>query len=129
MGISLLSATSHPIELTEQTTRQTVRRLIQETVEMGYDPYQMAAQSDLRNLFGPTMPQPETEEAMQSSQAVNALTDWIVQTEEMQQALTMLQRIDPKQAAQYGVTVEKLQEEPTLYNLITEITPVESDYQ
>jgi uncharacterized protein YktA (UPF0223 family) len=53
-----------------------------------------------------------------------------MQTEEMEQALSFLQRIEPKQAAQHGVTVEKLWEEPTLYMLIWEgITPAESDYQ
>ena len=63
------------------------------------------------------------------AQLINDLTERLVGTEEMQQAMWMLQRVDPAQAAQYGIQVEKLQEEPRLYNLIEDITVAESDYQ
>ena len=73
-----------------------------------------------------------TDEQMESEDNMEALTDWIMQTDEMQEAIMLFRGTDPhKGNPENGETAEALDEEQSeelsVEELLNGITPMESD--
>lgn len=127
LGISLPMCSDNLSDpLTEGRVRKMVRIAIERTLDEGEDPVEQARMSEIHpcpiscNLYK-GMPE-------------NKLVDWIMETEEMQQALGWFKGLSPdKQYEEYQTEVEIMDEEEVemtdVYYLLLGLTQVESDWQ
>lgn len=100
-------------EVSYGSVRRTVLAIVRQQVDFGNDPYEQARWSEVHNPDGLyDLPQPQSEEAMEDEDNMEALTDWIMQTDEMQEAITAFRGTDPhKGNPDSGETAEALDEE------------------
>ena len=130
VSLPLLSTVT---EVTQSTVRQSVLSIVRQQVEFSNDPYEQARWSYVHNPDGLyDLPQPKTDEEMESEDNMEALTDWIMQTDEMQEAIMLFRGTDPhKGNPENGETAEALDEEQSeelsVEELLNGITPMESD--
>lgn len=132
VSLPLLSTVT---EVSQSTVRQSVLAIVRQQVEFSNNPYEQAMWSDVHNpdgVYG--LPQPKTDEEMESEDNMEALTDWIMQTDEMQEAIMLFRGTDPhKGNPENGETAEALDEEQSeelsVEELLNGITPLESDWR
>ena len=125
-GVSLPMCSESPEQpLTERRVRMFVEETISRTREQGNDPMQQAMESEVHP--GPVSDNlhPAMEEA--------DLLEWIMETEEMQEALIMFRDQNPQhpEAAEveaHRMTKEEV-EETDVTQLLLDITITESDWQ
>ena len=119
--------------LTERRVRESFRKGIEHSLENGENPYSLAATSDLHHPFGLNgLPEPETEEQQNSSRNKEALLAWIMETDEMRQALVMFSGQTPGNPdRENGIEAREAEEgEPSdLTSLIAGIAETEADWQ
>ena len=77
--------------LTENNVRKFVSDTILRTLDAGESPYYQARESDVHTFgsWGTYIPSVDIEEEMYDSHNRDILTEWIIQTDEMQEALSM----------------------------------------
>ena len=130
VSLPLLSTVT---EVSQSTVRQSVLAIVRKQVEFSNNPYEQARWSDVHNPDGVyDLPQPKTDEEMESKSNMEALTDWIMQTDEMQEAIMLFRGTDPHRGnPQNGEKSEALDEEQSeeisVEELLNGITPLESD--
>ena len=132
LGVSL-SILSDEKTVTEDSVRRSVLQVIKQQVEMQNNPYEEATWSDVHNQDGTgDIPQPKTPEAMESSSNQERLADWIMQTDEMQEALNML-RGTSLSKPQADVEMEPLDEEQSeglsVEEMLNDLIQMESDWR
>ena len=125
-GISLTMCSPNQGQpLTEERVRLFVAETIARTKEQGHDPIEQAMEAEMHpgpisSNLSPTM-----EEA--------ALLEWIMETEEMQEALTMFRSQNPQRPEAQGVTARRMTEEEVeatdIAQLLLDLTVAESDWQ
>lgn len=84
--------------LTENNVRKFVSDTILRTLDAGENPYYQALESDVHTFgsWGTYIPSVGSEEEMYDSYNRDILTEWIMQTDEMQEALSMFRGKRPK---------------------------------
>jgi len=135
--VSVTAAMEQPQPLTEEMVRQATLQVIKNTLELGENPYAQATfvEEDGLHCWTETQPQPnkENKEELNDPQNMNQLANWIMATEEMQQAIMMFDRQLPQDNKENEIQVLELSAEQLselnvqtlLYNLI----PSEGDWQ
>ena len=125
-GISLSMCSETPEQpLTEQRVRRFVMEAINRTQEQGYNPVLQAMQSEVHP--GPIADSlhPEMTEA--------ALLEWIMQTEEMQEALIMFHNQIPSAPEASEVEAHKMEQEEVevmdVEQLLLNLTVSQSDWR
>lgn len=122
-------------EVNYSSVSRTVEAIIRQQLDYGNDPYEQARWSDVHNPDGLyDLPQPKTEEAMNDDGNIQALTDWIMQTDEMQEALTTFRGTDPHKGNPESLERaqaldEEQSEELSVEELLNGITPMEGDWR
>lgn len=128
---SLVVAMDKPQPPTEALVRKTVMAIIRQTLEYGQDPYSQAADSALHNWQTMLPSPPEEEQDLPLHQ--QRLLEWIMTTEEMQEALMWFRNVNPEHNNRKDVSVSQLDEEQiaeqTVETLLLDLTIVESDWQ
>ena len=127
---SLPVLTDKPVPLTEALVRKSLRAIIDLQVESGENPFKEAQRmSDEFHNHQHNVPSV-------ASADKEALLDWIMTTEEMQEALERLTGQKPAEISSHregALTATKLNEEDwefvSLTNLLTDLLVVESDSQ
>lgn len=120
-------------EVNEDSVRQSVLAIVRQQVEFSNNPYEQALLSEVHNPDGLyDLPQPKTREEMESERNQEALADWIMQTDEMQEALIMFRGTDPHKGnpsngEEQETLDEEQSEEMTVEELLNGLIPMESD--
>ncbi|CDE57079.1 unknown [Prevotella sp. CAG:873] len=124
-GVSLPMCSQKPDQaLTEQRVRLFVQEAIARTQEQGNDPVQQAMQSEIHP--GPIADSlhPEMSEA--------ELLEWIMQTQEMQEALIMFRNQSPNSPEASEVEAHKMEQEEVeatdVEQLLLDLTVAQSDW-
>ena len=112
--------------LTEQRVRQFVGEAIARTQEQGNDPVQQAMQSEIHP--GPIA------DSLQRSMTEAALLEWIMQSEEMEQALMMfrgetVQNQNSENSISAWIMDEEEVEMTDVSQLLLDLTATDSDWQ
>ncbi|WP_300851740.1 hypothetical protein [uncultured Bacteroides sp.] len=125
-GISLpMCSPKQGQPLTEERVRLFVAEAITRTKEQGNDPTQQAMEAEVHP--GPILSNlhPEMEEA--------DLLEWIMETQEMQEALIMFRDLNPQRPEAMEVEAHKMTEEEVettdVTQLLLDLTATESDWQ
>lgn len=110
--------------LTEQRVRLFVKETIGRTKEQGNDPIQQAEESSLHP--GPVAP------SLHPKMTEEELLEWIMQTEEMTEALTWFGDQNPENPQAWEVEAQRMTEEEVeetdVYMLLLGLTVAESDW-
>lgn len=106
----LVVAMEQPQPPTEELVEKTVREVIRTTLYLDQDPYEQARWSDLHNQEM-SRPRPTDEEEMESEEYKEALLQWIMTTDELQEALRWFRFTDPTDVQDENVRVFDLYEE------------------
>lgn len=111
--------------LTEQRVRLFVRETIARTQEQGNDPVQQAMQSEVHP--GPIA------DSLHLQMTAAALLEWIMQTQEMQEALIMFRNQSPNNPEASEVEVHKMEQEEVeatdVEQLLLDLTVAQSDWR
>lgn len=111
--------------LTEQRVRRFVTEAIARTQEQGNDPVQQAMQSEAHP--GPIA------DALHPEMSEAALLEWIMQTDEMEQALMMFRNQNPSSPEASEVQAHKMSpgevEATDVEQLLLDLIPAQSDWQ
>ncbi len=125
-GISLPMCSENPKQpLTEQRGRPFVAETIARTQEQGNDPVRQAMQSEIHP--GPVADtlQPSTTEA--------ELLEWIMQSQEMQEALIMFRDQNPSSPEASEVEAHRMEQEEVeatdVEQLLLDLTVAQSDWR
>lgn len=134
-GITLTAAMAQPQPLTEEIARETVRLIILQTLEAGVNPFKEAMWSEAKAEWGKGyIPNVEIGEREPTKREINELTDWVMETTDMQEALRLFSDLDPEdqerqqalQCSIYLATQEEM-EEMTLGVFLSNLHLVEHD--
>ena len=124
-GISLISASENPDEpLSESGVRRFVMEVVERQEEWGNEPVKDAMWSDVHAGW--------TSKSLREDMSAEELTDWIMETEEMRQALEMFRgevASRPERCQRAWVLSEERVEEITVSELLSNLVPMESDWQ
>lgn len=125
-GVSLPMCSDSPEQpLTESRVRRFVAEAIARTQEQGNGPVKQAMQSEIHP--GPIA------DALHPAMSEAALLEWIMQTEEMQQALMMFRDQNPVNPEASEVQAHKMSPEEVevtdVEQLLLDLIPAQSDWQ
>lgn len=111
--------------LTEQRVRRFVQETIARTQEQGNDPVQQAIQSEIHP--GPIA------DSLHPEMTEVALLEWIMQSQEMQEALMMFRNQTPNSPEASEVEAHKMEQEEVeatdVEQLLLDLTVAQSDWQ
>ncbi len=121
--------------LSENYVRKFVADTIERTLDAGENPYYQARESDV-HTFGSWrthIPSVDTNEEMYDSDNRDCLTEWIMQTDEMQEALTMFRNKRPSDNDDPECSAWKMDDEAIydiqVVSLLVYLIPTEGDWQ
>lgn len=125
-GISLTVQKEEPGPLTQKEVEQTIMSAIDLSLENGENPYDQTKKSDLTMTWEAPVILPYLDQnKLNDPQQKKKLTRWIMQTDQMQEALNLFKSSE-------DLITEEVPEEAGMMDLsclIQEIIPVEADYQ
>jgi len=149
-GVGLLAKMKSPEPLEEWHVKGALAMLIRQELEWGNNPYEQVREmrcgswetgGDLHNpseYYTIPNPDPEDGEAMNAPRNINQLVNWIMETEEMQEAFQSYMGQNPEEPERKDKTIFLLtdrndmdeEEEPrTLTETLYGIVPSEGDWQ
>lgn len=120
-------------QLTENLVSNTLVAIARQTLEQDQDPYRQAREAELHNWTPvPRLPEP-SEEELDNPQNLQDLIEWIMTSEEMQEAIMMFRNQPPQDNPENQISVEKLDEEASeelnVEQLLMNLKPTEGDWQ
>ena len=130
--IQLPVAMEKPKPPTEEAVRKTVKTIIEQTLETGQNPYEQARMAEVHNQET-ILPNPVSKKEQEAEANKAQLLEWIMSTEEMQEALIMFRNSNPQEGTSNEVetwTMSKEEmEEMTVETLLLNLRPTEGDWQ
>ena len=131
-GVKLPVAMEKPQRPTEELVSRTVARIIDRTLEMGMNPYEQAREAEVHSLTG-ILPDPNGTDEQEAQANKTQLQEWIMGTEEMQEALIMFRNSRPRQTVNNQVETWQMSqeevEELNVETLLLNLMPTEGDWQ